>query len=118
MSILSAFSRQHPVLGLADISRRTGLSSSTTHRLVNELTEWGALARTSDLQYRLGPLLLRLGAVALSGPAPSAKNGHDEDERWDGTTPVINRDGNKEHGTIARPGSSQVHVSSDGAAQG
>ena len=60
MSILSAFSREHPVLGLADICRRTGLSSSTTHRLVTELAEWGALARTSDLRYRIGPTLRRL----------------------------------------------------------
>jgi DNA-binding IclR family transcriptional regulator len=66
MSILSAFSKEHPVLGLAEISRRTGLSSSTTHRLVVELTDWGALARTSDLRYRIGPMLQRLGEISLS----------------------------------------------------
>jgi hypothetical protein len=64
MSILSVFSQEHPVLGLAEISRRTGLSSSTTHRLVTELTDWGALARTSDLRYRIGPTLRRLGAAS------------------------------------------------------
>jgi hypothetical protein len=42
MSILSSFSKEHPILGLPEISRRTGLSSSTTHRLTTELTEWGA----------------------------------------------------------------------------
>ena len=69
MTILSAFSQDHPVLGLADICRRTGLSSSTTHRLVGELTEWGALARTSDLRYHIGPMLRRLGTVTLSDSA-------------------------------------------------
>jgi DNA-binding IclR family transcriptional regulator len=64
MSILSAFSKEHPILGLPEISRRTGLSSSTTHRLATELTEWGALARTSDLRYRIGPTLHRLGEIA------------------------------------------------------
>jgi hypothetical protein len=64
MSILSLFSKDHPVLGLPEISRRTGLSSSTTHRLVVELADWGALARTSDLRYRIGPTLRRLGAIS------------------------------------------------------
>jgi DNA-binding IclR family transcriptional regulator len=67
MSILGAFSRERPVLGLVDISRRTGLAASTIHRLVAELTEWGALARTPDLRYRIGPMLLRLGAIGPRG---------------------------------------------------
>ena len=69
MSILSVFSKDHPVLGLSEISRRTGLSSSTTHRLVVELADWGALARTSDLRYRIGPTLRRLGAMRRRGSA-------------------------------------------------
>ena len=64
MSILSSFSKEHPILGLPEISRRTGLSSSTAHRLAAELTDWGALARTSDLRYRIGPTLLRLGEIS------------------------------------------------------
>jgi len=51
-------------MGLPEISRRTGLSSSTAHRLAAELTDWGALARTSDLRYRIGPTLLRLGEIS------------------------------------------------------
>jgi len=64
MSILSAFSKEHPILGLPEISRRTGLSSSTAHRLAAELTDWGALARTSDLRYRIGPTLHRLSEIS------------------------------------------------------
>ena len=64
MSILSAFSKEHPILGLPEISRRTGLSSSTAHRLAAELTDWGALARTSDLRYRIGPTIHRLGEIS------------------------------------------------------
>lgn len=39
--ILAVFSRERPVLGFSEIGQRTGLSSSNTHRLVVELTEWG-----------------------------------------------------------------------------
>ena len=67
MSILAVFSQERPVLGLVDISQRTGLAPSTIHRFVAELTEWGALARTPDLRYRIGPMLLRLGAIAAGG---------------------------------------------------
>jgi DNA-binding IclR family transcriptional regulator len=71
MSILSAFSKEHPILGLPEISRRTGLSSSTAHRLAAELTDWGALARTSDFRYRIGPTLLRLGEISHGHPQPA-----------------------------------------------
>lgn len=68
MSILATFSQERPRLSLNAISQRTGLSPSTTYRLVGELTEWGALARTADFHYRIGPMLRGLGAIAPPGP--------------------------------------------------
>ena len=62
-TILDAFSRGRPVMGLQEISRLTGLPVSTTHRLVTELAEWGALARNDEYSYRVGPLVLRLAAT-------------------------------------------------------
>ena len=63
MTILSVFLNGPPVMSLQEISRRTGLPISTTHRLVAELTQWGALARSDRCTYRVGPLVLRLAAV-------------------------------------------------------
>ena len=63
MVILGAFSEDRPVMGLQELSRRTGLSVSTTHRLAGELVKWGALARCGQFEYQVGPLILRLAAA-------------------------------------------------------
>ena len=70
MTILSAFSRERPTMGLQEISRRTGLAVSTTHRLVTELTEWGALTRIDEYAYRIGPLIRRLAAANAADERP------------------------------------------------
>jgi DNA-binding IclR family transcriptional regulator len=71
MTILGAFSSERPAMGVKEISRRTGLAKSTTHRLVSELVEWGALSRgdehADEYTYRVGPLVLRLAATATRG---------------------------------------------------
>src|SRR5690242_7994141 len=63
MTILGAFSEERPAMRLEEISRRTGLAASTTHRLVTELAEWGALTRVDSCAYRIGPLIRRLAAA-------------------------------------------------------
>ena len=63
MAILGAFSEEHPVLRLQELSRRTGLSVSTTHRLAGELVKWGALARCGEFEYQVGPLIQRLATA-------------------------------------------------------
>ena len=63
MAILGAFSEERPVMGLQELSRRVGLSVSTTHRLAGELVKWGALARCGEYEYQVGPLILRLADV-------------------------------------------------------
>lgn len=65
LGVLSVFSRQHRHLPLTEIARRAGLPLSTAHRLVADLTAWGALERTSDGDYRIG---LRLWEVATLAP--------------------------------------------------
>jgi len=65
LGILAAFSAQQPRLTLSEIGRRTGLPLTTTHRLVGELTEWGALERDEAGRYRIG---LRLWEVASLAP--------------------------------------------------
>lgn len=64
LSVLGAFDDRHPVLVLSDLSRRSGLPLSTTHRLVGELVEWEALERRGDGAYVVGRRLWRLGLLA------------------------------------------------------
>jgi DNA-binding IclR family transcriptional regulator len=67
LAVLGAFGPEHCSLSLSEISRRAGLSLTTTHRLVGELREWGALERGSDGRYGIGLRLLELGALAPHG---------------------------------------------------
>ncbi|WP_084464521.1 IclR family transcriptional regulator [Microtetraspora fusca] len=67
LSILGVFSSEHMALSLSEISRRTGLTLTTTHRLVNELRAWGALRRESDGRYTIGLRILELGTLAPQG---------------------------------------------------
>lgn len=63
MSILNSFSTERPSLALAEISRRTGLPTSTVFRLVRELCAWGAVERMADRRYLIGPRLVELAGL-------------------------------------------------------
>jgi DNA-binding IclR family transcriptional regulator len=65
LGILDAFTAEHAQLPLSQISRRTGLPLTTAHRLVGELTRWGALERDDTGNYRIG---LRLWEAASLAP--------------------------------------------------
>lgn len=62
LSLLDAFTPQHRELSIRQLSARSGVSRSTTHRLAQELLEWGALERGSD-GLRLGAKLFELGML-------------------------------------------------------
>lgn len=64
LAILGAFDVTHSRLSLSDISRRSGLSLTTTHRLVAELTVWQALERREDGRYVIGRRIWELGLLA------------------------------------------------------
>jgi len=64
LSILAAFEPGPKQLSLTEISVHTGIAISTTHRLVTELTKWGALERETDRRYRIGP---RISTLARQG---------------------------------------------------
>src|SRR4029078_5734740 len=53
-----------PRLSLSEIAERSGTPLTTAHRLLGELTEWGALARGSDGRYEVGRKLWDLGLLA------------------------------------------------------
>ena len=50
MSLMDVLKANVEPLSLSELSRRTGLAKSTTHRLVTKLSSWGVIAR-SDLGY-------------------------------------------------------------------
>lgn len=65
--MLAAFGPHHETLSLTDISRRSGLTLTTAHRLVAELRAWGALERDAEGKYAIGLRLLELTALAPRG---------------------------------------------------
>ncbi|WP_175987577.1 IclR family transcriptional regulator [Microbacterium tenebrionis] len=64
LSILAVFERSLAPRSLTDISAETALPLSTTHRLVGELEDWGALQRDDNGRYQIGLRLWELGQHA------------------------------------------------------
>jgi DNA-binding IclR family transcriptional regulator len=64
LAVLDAFDSTAPRLSLSEVATRTGLPLTTAHRLLGELTAWGALARRSDGRYQIGRRLWELGLLA------------------------------------------------------
>ena len=64
LDLLGAFDPEHRSLSLSRLARRAGLPLATAHRLVGELTRWGALARRDDGDYVIGRRLWDLGLLA------------------------------------------------------
>lgn len=62
--LLSAFDGEHPRLTLSEASARSGLSMTTTHRMLGELVETHLLARGADHRYSIGRALWELGEVS------------------------------------------------------
>lgn len=64
MRVLGCFSEDEPLLTAAQLSERTGLASSTLHRLVARLVEMRLLARVSAHRYAIGTKLWELGELS------------------------------------------------------
>lgn len=67
LRLLDAFLPGQESLTLSDMGRSAGLPLSTTHRLAQDLTEWGALERTEDGRYRVGSKLRQVASMASRG---------------------------------------------------
>ena len=67
-AILRCFDARRPTLGISEIARMTGLSTTTTHRLLVALQANRLVRQTPDRRYGLGPLLVQL---ARSGAVPT-----------------------------------------------
>ncbi|MFF7333927.1 IclR family transcriptional regulator [Streptomyces sp. NPDC090306] len=66
-ALLRAFDADHRSLGLADLSRRTGIPRSTALRLARTLVGVGALERLDDGRFVVGVGLLGIAALAPRG---------------------------------------------------
>ncbi|CAN5660187.1 IclR family transcriptional regulator [soil metagenome] len=67
VAILDCFTADRQELGLSEIARITGLTTSTAHRLLHSLQSHGLVRRVPDRRYMLGPHLLRLARGAHPG---------------------------------------------------
>jgi IclR family transcriptional regulator, pca regulon regulatory protein len=66
LAILESFTPEDPILGIADIADRLGMSRSTTHRYVSTLVALGYLEQGARRKYRLGLRVTDLGMSALN----------------------------------------------------
>ena len=64
LDVLGTFQADHTELTLSQISRRSGLPLSTTHRLVRDLATWGALERSATGTYHIGLHLWEIASLA------------------------------------------------------
>jgi DNA-binding IclR family transcriptional regulator len=64
LAVLDAFDAGAPRLSLSEIAERSAMPLTTVHRLLAELTAWGALTRRSDGRYEIGRKLWDLGLLA------------------------------------------------------
>ena len=67
VAILRCFNGRTPELGISELARSTGLSTSTVHRLLGAMQANHMVRQTGTKRYGLGPLLLQL---AHSGAMP------------------------------------------------
>ncbi|WP_017613189.1 IclR family transcriptional regulator [Nocardiopsis salina] len=69
VQILRCFGPRASELGISEIARDTGLSTSTVHRLLASMHDNGLVRNTTERRYALGPLLVQL---ARSGAFPTS----------------------------------------------
>lgn len=64
LSVFEVFEEHGPTLSLSQVAELSGLPISTTHRIVAELVDWGALSRDTQGRYQVGLRLWELGQNA------------------------------------------------------
>jgi len=101
--LLRLFSTTQRSLRVSDVGPESGLQRTTVHRYLSSMANAGFLERDNDGGYRLGPLLVQLGTVALRGlrvleiAGPHCQELADEAREtavlavWGGLGPVVAR---------------------------
>ena len=65
--VLRRFSTNQRSLRIAEVAAELDLQRSTVHRYLSSMANAGFLERDAEGLYRLGPLLVQLGTIALRG---------------------------------------------------
>lgn len=66
-TILEEISKNQSELGISDLARRSNISKSTVHGIIQALTDLGVIRQDSNKKFMLGPTLVQLGNRALAG---------------------------------------------------
>jgi IclR family pca regulon transcriptional regulator len=69
LAILSCFTPEHPIRGIAEVADELGMRRSTTHRYMSTLVALGYLEQGAARKYRLGLRVTDLGMSALNSTA-------------------------------------------------
>jgi IclR family transcriptional regulator, pca regulon regulatory protein len=69
LAILSCFTPERPIRGIADVADELGMRRSTTHRYMSTLVALGYLEQGAARKYRLGLRVTDLGMSALNSTA-------------------------------------------------
>jgi DNA-binding IclR family transcriptional regulator len=64
LALIGAYDTRHRELTLSELARRSDLPIATAHRLIGELSAWGALTRRPSGGYVIGRRLWDLGLLA------------------------------------------------------
>jgi DNA-binding IclR family transcriptional regulator len=68
LTLLEAFTPEHPTLTLSELARRSGFPLSTTHRLALDLVGWGAIERDDRSgRFHIGLRLWEIASLAPRG---------------------------------------------------
>ncbi|PIE13640.1 MAG: IclR family transcriptional regulator [Rhodobacterales bacterium] len=77
LSLLRYFNRAHPLIGLSELARLSGMNKATVHRMMTELQAEGFVEQAgTGREYRLGPAFLRLAALREAA-VPTRDLAHD-----------------------------------------
>ena len=66
-ALLDTYDAKRQAQTVSEMARRADLPLSTAHRLVAELTRWGALERGTDRRYRIGLHLAEIASLCPRG---------------------------------------------------
>jgi IclR family pca regulon transcriptional regulator len=69
LAILSSFTPEHPIRGIAEVADELGMRRSTTHRYMSTLVALSYLEQGAARKYRLGLRVTDLGMSALNSTA-------------------------------------------------
>jgi DNA-binding IclR family transcriptional regulator len=64
LALLGAFATGAQPMSLTELARTSDLPVSTAHRLLGELCDWGAVQRSAEGGYEIGPRLGQIGSLA------------------------------------------------------